>query len=60
MENKRYNVQCRQTGDVFADFDSVEEAWKHIEENEKEDKENGTYTEDFYEVYDNVKEEIIF
>ena len=43
---------CRETGDFIEPFDSIEDAGKAIEKYESDDKNDGTYVEDFYDVVD--------
>lgn len=44
----------RETGTFIEEIDSIAEGLKLIEEYEEEDKKEGTYTEDFYDiVYEN-------
>lgn len=57
----RYIIRDRETGrgEIEA-FATIEEAKKKIEEYEEQDKADGTYEENFYEIYDTEKEEIIY
>lgn len=57
---KRYQTRCRETGTFIDEFGTIEQAKQEIERYEKEDVENGWYEPDFYEIYDNLKEEIVF
>ena len=45
-----YNTQDREAGNSIDKFETLEEAEKAIAEYESEDKHDGTYTEDFYEI----------
>ena len=45
-------IRDREAGNVITKFDTVEEAKKQLEKYEEQDKKDGTYTEDFYEIYD--------
>ena len=45
-------IRDREAGNVITEFDTVEEAKKELEKYEEQDKKDGTYTEDFYEIYD--------
>lgn len=47
---KKFVVRCKENGQIFERFDSKEEAFETIKEFEDEDKKNGDYIEDFYEV----------
>lgn len=42
----------RETGTIIDWFSSIEEAQKAIEEYEEEDKKDGTYTANFYDIVD--------
>ena len=59
METKRFIVRDSTAGNVIEDFNSLEEAKKCIELFEIQDKKDGIYVPDFYEIYDAEKEEII-
>lgn len=43
-------VACRETGDKISCFHTLEEAKKQIEQYETEDKNDGSYTPDFYDI----------
>ena len=45
-----YVVRDREAGNVITQFETMEEAQKEIEIYEEQDKKDGTYTEDFYEI----------
>lgn len=45
-------VACRETGDFIEMVDSVNAGKNLINEYEKQDKENGVYTENFYDIVD--------
>ena len=45
-----YVVRDREAGNVITEFDTVEEAKKELEKYEAQDKKDGTYSEDFYEI----------
>ena len=45
-----YVVRDREAGNVITQFEKMEEAQKEIERYEEQDKKDGTYTEDFYEI----------
>lgn len=57
----RYIIRDRETGrgEIEA-FATIEEAKKKIEEYEEQDKADGIYEENFYEIYDTETEEIIY
>lgn len=56
---KRYVTRESVAGNVIEWFNTIEEAKKAIHKYEEEDKRDGYFEPDFYEIYDNVKEEII-
>lgn len=45
-------VACRETGDFIEMVNSVNAGKNLINEYEEQDKENGVYTEDFYDIVD--------
>ena len=47
---KKYIIQDSETGTFIDQFDTYQEAQKELERYEKEDKQEGTYTPDFYEI----------
>ena len=53
-----YVVRDREAGNVITKFETMEDAKKELERYEAQDKKDGTYTEDFYEiaVIDQIKE----
>lgn len=57
---KRYIIRDREAGNVIEECDTLEEA-VHIISDEYELMDNikGTYTPNFYEIYDTVKEEVL-
>ena len=46
----KYIVADREAGNVIDEFNTLEEAEKRLEEFEEMDKEDGIYTEGFYEI----------
>ena len=52
-----YVVRDREAGNVIEHFNTVEEAKKTLERYEEQDKKDGVYVEDFYEIYDLDDEE---
>lgn len=50
MENKLYQVQCTENGDIIERNLSLEEAKITIRKFEEEDISEGIYTPDFYEI----------
>lgn len=55
----RYVTRDREAGNVIEGFATVEAAKKALIAYEEQDKKEGTYTEDFYEIYDTENEEIL-
>lgn len=55
----RYWTRDREAGNKIECFEKLEEARKALAAYEEEDKKNGTFTDDFYEIYDEQEEEII-
>ena len=47
---KKYLTACKENGDLIDEFNAFEDAVNAIKEYEDTDKENGTYTPDFYEI----------
>ena len=45
-----YVVRDREAGNVITQFETMEEAQKELEKYEEQDKKDGTYSEDFYEI----------
>ena len=45
-----YVVRDREAGNIITQFETMEEAQKELEKYEEQDKKDGTYTEDFYEI----------
>lgn len=50
-EIMKYAVRCRENGDVVEEFATRQEAEKALENYEKDDKQEGVYEKDFYEVH---------
>ena len=55
----RYLVRCSANGDAIEGADTIEEAINIIAEYEADDKEEGNYCPDFYEVYEVVRDEVV-
>ena len=45
-----YTIREREAGNIIDKFDTLEEAKKALVNYEEQDKVDGTYTEDFYEI----------
>ena len=50
MTKKTYRIQDREAGNVIETGLTLEEAQEMLAKFEAEDKQEGTYTEDFYEI----------
>lgn len=55
----RYWTRDREAGSKIEPFAALEEAREAIVDYENQDKADGTYSENFYEIYDEEKEEIV-
>ena len=47
---KKYIIQDRETGTFIDQFNTYQEALTELERYENEDKQDGTFTPDFYEI----------
>lgn len=54
-----FKVRDRQGGNVIDSFESLEAATYALNEYEEADKLEGIYTENFYEIFDTINNEII-
>lgn len=54
-----FQIRDRQGGNVFDSFESLEAATYALNEYEEADKLEGIYTENFYEIFDTINNEII-
>ena len=54
-----FQVRDRQGGNVIDSFDSLEAAMYTLNEYEDADKLDGIYEENFYEIFDSSKDEIV-
>lgn len=54
-----FEIRDRQGGNVIDSFDSLEAATYALNEYEQADKLEGIYTENFYEIFDTINNEII-
>mgnify|MGYP003258902867 CR=1 FL=1 len=55
----RFVIRDSEAGNEIKECDSLKEAKKILGEYEQTDREENTYTEGFYEIYDRENEEII-
>ena len=46
----KFTIRDREAGNTIDSFDTIEAAKKALADYEAEDKADGTYTEDFYEI----------
>jgi len=56
----KYYTCCRETGDVIDVFNTYEEALHAVEEYEIADREEKTYTPDFYEIIEKEGKGYVF
>lgn len=54
-----YIVRDREAGNEIERFETIEEARVALRKYEEQDKTDDTYEEDFYEIYDEEKEESV-
>ncbi len=55
----KYIIRDSEAGNVIEECDSLKEAKKILSKYEQTDREENTYTEGFYEIYDRENEEIV-
>lgn len=55
----RYVIRDREAGNIIDERETLEAAKEVLVEYEEQDKADGTYTENFYEIYDTVNEETV-
>ena len=55
----KFEIRDSETGNFIDSFKFIDEAKKEITRMEEVDKKDGCFTENFYEIYDNEKKEII-
>ena len=53
-------IRARDTGDKIESFNTLDEAKETLARYQEQDKTDGLYEEDFYEIYDGEKEEIVY
>lgn len=58
MEKYKWIIRDREAGNKIDCFETLEEAKRTLEEYEKQDKIDGIYEPNFYEIYNVEKEEI--
>jgi hypothetical protein len=58
MQN-RFQTRSSESGDVIDEFNSLEVAQQAVESYEEEDRKEGNYTPNFYEVYDFENKKIV-
>lgn len=54
-----FEIRDRQGGNFIDSFDSLEDATYALNEYEEADKLDGIYEENFYEIFDSSKDEIV-
>lgn len=47
---KKFIIRDKEAGNIIDIFDTIEEAKAELKSYEQEDKKDGTFTEDFYEI----------
>ena len=60
IAGETYIIRDREAGNKIAEFGTFEKALNALKGFEEDDEKDGTYTPDFYEIYDTVKEEIVY
>lgn len=55
----KYWTRDREAGNKIECFETLEEAQNAIKAYEEQDKNDGTFEDDFYEIYDEQEERII-
>lgn len=53
---ERYIIQDRQAGNKIEEFDSLQEAQNKLQEYEEQDKAEGIYEKNFYEIVEKEEE----
>lgn len=56
---KKFIIRDRETGTCIEEVETLDDAKKLLKKYEEEDKQDGIYEENFYEIYDAELEEII-
>jgi len=56
MQKLRFQIQDKEAGNYIDSFATIEEAQEELKKYEKNDKKDGIYEPDFYEIFDNVEE----
>lgn len=51
-----YIIQDREAGNIISSFETLEDAEAELEQYEEEDKREGTWTPDFYEIKKDTNE----
>jgi hypothetical protein len=54
-----FEIRNGQGGNVIDSFDSLEDATYALNEHEEDDKLDGIYEENFYEIFDTINNEIV-
>lgn len=57
MKHSRYIIRDREAGNIIDSFDTPDEAKCELIQFEKTDKKEGSYTPDFYEIWDSLIDE---
>ena len=54
-----YQIRNREVGEVLAEVVTLDEAMSIVNNNECDDKKNGNYTPNWYDIYDTVAGEVV-
>ena len=55
----KYQVRVKENGEVLEEFATIEECEDNILEQEEDDIDNGSYDEDWYEIYDTIDDVVV-
>lgn len=59
MEHLRFIIRDKEAGNIIDSFSTLDEAKRELAKYEHQDKKEGSYEADFYEIYDSQIESII-
>ena len=55
----KYQVRVKENGEVLEEFTTIEECEDNIIEQEEADIDNGSYDENWYEIYDTIDDVVV-
>ena len=55
----KYQVRVKENGEVLEEFTTIEECEDNILEQEEADIDNGSYDENWYEIYDTIDDVVV-